>query len=177
MTKRWYVVNTFSGLELKVKEALLYRIKVSQMEDKFGEIMVPTEEVIEIRSGQKCKGTRKFFPGYLLINMDMDEASWYLVRNTPKVIRFIGGTSDQPTPITDAEANVILQRMREGVDNPQPKVLFEVGEVVRVTEGPFADFDGSVEEVNYDKQRLRVAVLIFGRATPVDLDFNQVEKS
>lgn len=177
MAKRWYVVQAYSGSESKVRELLLDRIKTEGLEDSFGEIMVPTEEVVEIRSGQKRKSERKFFPGYVLVQMDMDDAIWHLVRTTPKVLGFVGGTSERPAPITDKEAESILQRMQDGADKPKPKTLFEPGEVIRVTEGPFADFNGVVEEVNYDKHRMRVAVLIFGRSTPVDLDFGQVEKA
>ena len=177
MAKRWYVVHAYSGFELRVKEALEERIKLMGLQDQFGEILVPTEEVVEIRGGQKQKSNRKFFPGYVLVHMEMDESTWHLVRHVPKVLGFIGGTSDQPAAITDKEADNILQRVQEGVDKPKPKVLFEPGEVIRVTEGPFSDFNGVVEEVNYEKNRLRVAVLIFGRSTPVDLDFAQVEKA
>ncbi len=177
MAKRWYVVHAYSGFELRVKRSLEDRIELLGLQHKFGDILVPTEEVVEIRSGQKRKSERKFFPGYVLVNMEMDEETWHLVRHIPKVLGFIGGTSDQPAPITDKEADVILHRVQEGVDKPRPKVLFEAGEVIRVTQGPFADFNGVVEEVNYDKNRMRVAVLIFGRSTPVDLDFSQVEKA
>jgi transcription termination/antitermination protein NusG len=176
MAMRWYVIQAYSGSESKVKELLLDRIKTEGLEDKFGEIMVPTEEVVEIRSGQKRKSERKFFPGYVLVQMEMDDMIWHMVRSTPKVLGFIGGTSDRPAPITDKEAENILQRIQDGADKPKPKILFEAGEVIRVTDGPFADFNGVVEEVNYDKHRMRVAVLIFGRSTPVDLDFSQVEK-
>lgn len=174
--KKWYVLQAYSGYEAKVKESLEKMIEREHLQDRFGEILVPTEEVVEMRSGQKRKSERKFFPGYVLVQMDMDEEIWHFVRKVPRVLNFIGGTSDQPAPITDAEADVILNRVKEGVDKPKPKVLFEPGEVVRVIDGPFADFDGTVEDVNYDKNRLRVGVLIFGRATPVDLDFSQVEK-
>ncbi len=177
MAKRWYVVHAYSGFEAQVKRSLEDRIRLMKLEDKFGEILVPTEEVVEIRSGQKRKSERKFFPGYVLVQMEMDEETWHLVRHIPRVLGFIGGTPDQPAPITDKEADNILQRVQEGADKPRPKVLFEPGEVIRVTEGPFADFNGVVEEVNYEKNRLRVAVLIFGRSTPVDLDFAQVEKA
>ncbi len=177
MAKRWYVVHAYSGFENQVKRSLIDHIARSGLEDKFGEILVPTEEVVEIREGQKRKSERKFFPGYVLVQMEMDEQSWHLVKNVPKVMGFIGGTSDKPAPITDREADVILQRIQEGVEKPKPKVLFEPGEVVRVTDGPFNDFNGVVEEVNYDKSRLRVAVLIFGRSTPVELEFGQVEKA
>ena len=177
MAKRWYVVHAYSGFENQVKRSLIDHIARSGLEDKFGEILVPTEEVVEMREGQKRKSERKFFPGYVLVQMEMDEQSWHLVKNVPKVMGFIGGTSDKPAPITDREADVILQRIQEGVEKPKPKVLFEPGEVVRVTDGPFNDFNGVVEEVNYDKSRLRVAVLIFGRSTPVELGFGQVEKA
>jgi transcriptional antiterminator NusG len=146
------------------------------MQDQFGQILVPTEEVVEMREGQKRKSDRKFFPGYVLVQMEMNDATWHLVKNVPKVMGFIGGTSDKPAAITEKEAQTILQRVTEGVDKPRPKVLFEPGEVVRVIDGPFNDFNGVVEEVNYEKSRLRVAVLIFGRSTPVELEFGQVEK-
>ncbi|MGD8673021.1 MAG: transcription termination/antitermination protein NusG, partial [Thiogranum sp.] len=148
----------------------------SGMQDKFGEIMVPTEEVVEMREGQKRRSERKFFPGYVLVQMDMDDDTWHLVKEVPKVLGFIGGTSDRPAPITDKEADAILQRVQEGAEKPRPKVLFEPGEVIRVIDGPFNDFNGVVEEVNYEKSKLRVAVMIFGRSTPVDLEFSQVEK-
>ena len=176
MAKRWYVVHAYSGFENQVKKSLEDRVRRAGMEDLFGEILVPTEEVVEIREGQKRRSERKFFPGYLLVQMEMNDASWHLVREVPRVMGFIGGSSDRPAPITEREAEAILNRVREGVDKPRPKVLFEVGEVVRVTEGPFTDFNGVVEEVNYEKSRLRVAVLIFGRSTPVELEFSQVEK-
>lgn len=175
--KRWYVVHAYSGFENFVARALKERIQLKELEDKFGDILVPTEEVVEMRGGQKRKSERKFFPGYVLVKMEMDDATWHLVRKTPKVLGFIGGTSDHPAPITEKEADAILQRVQEGVDKPRPKVLFEPGEVVRVTEGPFTDFNGVVEEVNYEKSRLRVAVLIFGRSTPVELEFSQVTKA
>ncbi len=174
--KRWYVVHAYSGFEKYVMQALQERIRLDRLEDKFGEILVPTEEVVELRAGQKRKSERKFFPGYVLVEMVMDEETWHLVRSTPKVLGFIGGTSDKPAPISAKEAETILQRMQDSSEKPKPKVLFEVGEVVRVIDGPFADFNGVVEEVNYEKSRLRVAVLIFGRSTPVELQFDQVEK-
>jgi transcription termination/antitermination protein NusG len=174
--KRWYVVHAYSGFEKYVMQALIERIRLDGIEDKFGEILVPTEEVVELRGGQKRKSERKFFPGYVLVQMVMDDQTWHLVRSVPKVLGFIGGTSDKPAPISPKEAEVILQRMQDSSEKPKPKVLFEVGEVVRVTDGPFADFNGVVEEVNYEKNRLRVAVLIFGRSTPVELQFDQVEK-
>lgn len=174
--KRWYVVHAYSGYEKFVMQALQERIQLEGLSEKFGEILVPTEEVVELRAGQKRKSERKFFPGYVLVEMEMDEQTWHLVRSTPKVLGFIGGTSDKPAPITAKEADTILQRMQDSSEKPKPKVLFEVGEVVRVTDGPFADFNGVVEEVNYEKSRLRVAVMIFGRSTPVELQFDQVEK-
>lgn len=173
---RWYVVHAYSNFEHKVKASLEERIKLHGLEDKFGEIMVPTEEVVEMREGQKRRSDRKFFPGYVLVKMEMNEDTWHLVKSVPKVLGFIGGSSDRPAPITDVEADTILQRVQEGVDKPRPKVLFEPGEVVRVTDGPFNDFSGVVEKVNYEKSRLRVAVQILGRSTPVELDFGQVEK-
>jgi transcriptional antiterminator NusG len=177
MAKRWYVVHAYSGFENQVKRSLEDRVARSGLEDRFGEILVPTEEVVEMREGQKRKSERKFFPGYVLVQMEMDDDTWHLVKDVPKVMGFIGGTSDRPAPISDAEANAILQRVQEGAEKPRPKVLFEVGEVVRVNDGPFNDFNGVVEEVNYEKNKLRVAVLIFGRSTPVELDFGQVEKA
>ena len=174
---RWYVVHAYSGFENQVRRALTERIERFGMQDKFGQVLVPTEEVVEMREGQKRKSERKFFPGYVLVQMEMDDETWHLVKECPKVMGFIGGTSDKPAPITDKEADFILQRVQEGADKPRPKVLFEPGEVVRVTDGPFNDFNGVVEEVNYEKSRLRVAVLIFGRSTPVELEFGQVEKA
>jgi len=176
MALRWYVVHAYSGFEQQVIRSLEERIKLHGMEDKFGEILVPTEEVVEMRDGQKRKSSRKFFPGYVLIQMDMDDDSWHLVKDAPKVMGFIGGTSDKPAAITEKEADAILNRVQEGAEKPRPKVLFEPGEVVRINDGPFNDFNGVVEEVDYDKSRLRVEVSIFGRSTPVDLEFSQVEK-
>ena len=177
MAMRWYVVHAYSGFEHQVKRALDERVARSGVAQKFGEILVPTEEVVEMRDGQKRKSERKFFPGYVLVQMEMGDETWHLVKATPRVMGFIGGTSDRPAPISDKEAESILHRIQEGVDKPRPKVLYEPGEVVRVTDGPFNDFNGVVEEVNYDKSRLRVAVLIFGRSTPVELEFSQVEKA
>ena len=177
MSKRWYVVHAYSGFEAKVRESMEEHIALAGMQDQFGDILIPTEEVVEVRDGAKRKSERKFFPGYVLVQMDMNEDTWHLVKDAPKVLGFIGGTSDKPAPITEREANAILQRVQEGVDKPRPKVLFEAGEVVRVTDGPFNDFNGVVEEVNYEKSRLRVSVLIFGRSTPVELEFGQVEKA
>jgi transcriptional antiterminator NusG len=177
MAKRWYVVHAYSGYEKTVKRSLEERIRRAGMEEHFGEVLVPTEEVVEMKGGQKRRSDRKFFPGYVLVEMEMTDESWHLVKDVPKVMGFIGGTADRPAPITQKEADAILNRVKEGVDKPRPKVLFEPGEMVRVVDGPFNDFNGVVEEVNYDKSRLRVAVLIFGRSTPVELEFHQVEKS
>lgn len=176
MAKRWYVVHAYSQYENQVKKALIEHVKRHEMEDHFGDILVPTEEVVEIKEGQRRTTERKFFPGYVLVNMEMNDDTWHLVKNVPKVLGFIGGTADRPAPISDKEAAQILNRVEESVEKPRPKTLFEPGQEVRVTDGPFADFNGVVEEVNYDKNRLRVAVMIFGRSTPVDLDFSQVEK-
>jgi len=173
---RWYVVHAYSQYENHVKRALLERIKREGLEDRFGDILVPTEEVVEMRDGVKRTTERKFFPGYVLVQIDMDEEAWHLVKSTPKVLGFIGGTPDRPAPISEKEANTILNRVEESVEKPRPKTMFEPGETVRVIDGPFADFNGVVEEVNYEKSRLRVAVLIFGRSTPVELEFSQVEK-
>lgn len=176
--KRWYVIHAYSGFENYVVQALKERIRLrKEMEAKFDEILVPTEEVVEMRKGQKRKSERKFFPGYVLVRMVMDEDTWHLVRSIPRVLGFIGGTSDRPAPIPDEQADAILRRVQAGVDKPKPKVLYEPGEVVRVIDGPFADFNGVVEDVNYEKNRLRVSVLIFGRSTPVELEFGQVEKA
>lgn len=177
MSKRWYVVHAYSGFEKSVQRALTERVARSGMQDKFGQILVPVEEVIEMRGGQKAVSERKFFPGYVLVEMEMDEDSWHLVKSTPKVTGFVGGSANKPTPISDKEVDKIMQQMQEGVEKPRPKVLFEVGELVRVKEGPFTDFNGSVESVNYEKSRLHVSVTIFGRATPVELEFSQVEKT
>ena len=176
MAKRWYVLHVYSGFEQQAVRSLKERIKHSGMEDRFGDILVPTEEVVEMRGGQKRKSDRKFFPGYLLIQMEMDDETWHLVNEVPKIMGFIGGTSDRPAPITEKEAQRIMDRIQEGVEKPRPKVLYEPGEVVRVIDGPFVDFNGVVEEVNYEKSRLRVSVTIFGRSTPVELGFGQVEK-
>jgi transcriptional antiterminator NusG len=176
MTKRWYVVHAYSGYEKKVAIALQERIDLNDMQESFGDVLVPTEEVVEMRAGQKRKSERKFFPGYVLVNMELNDASWHLVKDTPRVMGFIGGKADKPAAITDKEAELILQRMDDSVEAPKPKTLFEPGEMVRVIDGPFNDFSGTVEEVNYEKSRLQVAVLIFGRSTPVELEFGQVEK-
>jgi transcriptional antiterminator NusG len=177
MALQWYVVHAYSNFEHKVKESLVERVRRAGLQDKFGEILVPTEEVVEMREGQRRKSERKFFPGYVLVQMEMDDETWHLVKEVPKVLGFIGGSSDKPAPITDKEAQAILNRVQEGVDKPRPKILFEPGEVVRVTEGPFNDFSGVVENVNYEKSKVRVAVQILGRSTPVELDFSQVEKA
>ncbi|HEY1181888.1 MAG TPA: transcription termination/antitermination protein NusG [Rhodocyclaceae bacterium] len=176
MAMRWYVVHAYSQYENSVMKAMRERIGRAGLQEQFGEILVPTEEVVEIKDGVKRTTERKFFPGYVLVQMEMNEDTWHLVKSTPKVMGFIGGTPDKPAPITDKEAEKILNRVTESVEKPRPKTLFEPGEAVRVKEGPFADFNGVVEEVNYDKNRLRVAVLIFGRSTPVELEFSQVEK-
>lgn len=177
MSKRWYVVHAYSGFEKKVAASLTERIERFGMQEKFGEVLVPTEEVVEMRGGQKRKSERKFFPGYVLVQMNLDNDTWHLVKETPRVMGFIGGKADSPAPITDREAEVILRRVEVGSEKPRPKTIFEPGEMIRVIDGPFNDFNGVVEEVNYDKNRLRVAVLIFGRSTPVELDFSQVEKA
>lgn len=176
MSKHWYVVHAYSQYENKVKLSLLDYIKRHGMEDQFGEILVPTEEVVEVKEGQRKTTERKFFPGYVLVHMEMNDDTWHLVKSVPKVMGFIGGTASKPAPISDAEAANILNRVEESVEKPRPKTMFEPGQEVRVNDGPFADFNGVVEEVNYDKNRLRVAVMIFGRSTPVDLEFGQVEK-
>ena len=176
MAMRWYVVHAYSGFEAQVKRSLEERVARFGMQDKFGEILVPTEEVVEMRAGQQRRSERKFFPGYVLVHMEMTDDTWHLVKDVPKVMGFIGGTGDRPAPISNKEADDILQRVQEGVEKPRPKVLFEPGEVVRVIDGPFNDFNGVVEDVDYEKSRLKVSVLIFGRSTPVDLEFGQVEK-
>jgi transcriptional antiterminator NusG len=177
MTMRWYVVHTYSGFEKYVVRSLKEHIKNAHMEEKFGEILVPMEEVVEMKSGQKRTSERKFFPGYVLVKMEMDEETWHLVKNVPKVSGFVGGSGSKPAPITDKEAQAILQQVQEGVEKPKPKFSFTPGEQVRVTDGPFADFNGTVEDVNYEKNKLKVSVSIFGRMTPVELDFSQVEKA
>lgn len=177
--KQWYIIHVRSGKENDVMAALHRGIGENPIAQKFGQIIVPTEEIVEMRAGQKRKSSRKFFPGYVLVQMSMNEETWHFVKGiSNNVLGFVGSTKGQrtPSPITDKEANRILQQIEEGADKPKPKVLFEPGEVVRVTEGPFADFNGVVEAVNYEKSRLRVAVLIFGRSTPVELEFGQVEK-
>lgn len=177
MTMNWYVVHAYSGYERKVKQALAARIELKGMQASFGEILVPTEEVVEMKGGKRRKTERKFFPGYVLVEMDMNDETWHLVKSVPKVMGFVGGTSDRPAPIPASQAEEVRERMREGAEKPRPKILFEVGEVIRVIDGPFNDFNGVVEEVNYEKNRLRVAVSIFGRSTPVELGFTEVEKT
>ncbi|OGI43841.1 MAG: transcription termination/antitermination protein NusG [Candidatus Muproteobacteria bacterium RBG_16_64_11] len=177
MTMRWYVVHTFSGFEKSVQRSLKEHIKRAGMDDKFGEILVPVEEVVEMKGGEKRTSERKFFPGYVLVRMEMSDETWHLVKNVPKVSGFIGGSGTKPTPITDKEAETILQQVQEGVEKPRPKFSFMPGELIRITEGPFADFNGTVEDVNYEKSKLRVSVSIFGRQTPVELEFSQVEKA
>ncbi len=176
MAMRWYVVHAYSQYEKKVKLGLEERIKRAGLEDKFGEILVPTEEVVELRDGVKRTTERKFFPGYVLVQMEMDDDTWHLVKSVPKVMGFIGGTQDRPAPISEKEAQAIMARVEDSDEAPKPKTLFDPGQQVRVLDGPFADFTGVVEEANYEKSRLRVSVVIFGRSTPVELDFNQVEK-
>ena len=176
MALRWYIVHAYSNFEHKVKSSLEERIDMMNLGDKFGEILVPTEEVVEMKAGSKRSSERKFFPGYVLVQMEMDDETWHFVKEVPKVLGFVGGSSDNPAPISDAEAQHILQSVEEGADKPRPKILFEPGEVVRVIDGPFKDFSGVVEKVNYEKNRLQVSVQILGRSTPVELDFVQVEK-
>ena len=176
MALKWYVIHAYSNYEKKVLQALEERIEREGLQEHFGKIIVPTEEVVEMRAGQQRKSERKFFPGYVLVQMELSDVTWHMVRDVPRVLGFIGGTADKPAAITDAEAELILNRVEDGINKPKPKVLFEVGEVLRVVDGPFKDFDGVVEEVNYEKSRLTVTVMIFGRSTPVDLEFTQVEK-
>jgi len=176
MSKRWYVVHAYSGMEKSVARALQDRVERAGMQEQFGKILVPTEEVVEMKNGQRTISERRFFPGYVLVEMEMNDDTWHLVKNTGKVTGFVGGSGHKPTPISEREVDKIMSQMQEGVEKPKPKTLFEVGEMVRVREGPFTDFNGNVEEVNYEKSRLRVSVTIFGRATPVELEFGQVEK-
>ncbi|ASP38251.1 transcription termination/antitermination protein NusG [Bacterioplanes sanyensis] len=177
MSMRWYVVHAYSGYEKRVQNTLKERIELHEMQDQFGEVLVPTEEVVEVREGKKRKSERKFYPGYVLVQMEMNDDTWHLVKQTPRVMGFIGGTADKPAPITEREADAILQRVEDGAGRPSHKTIYEPGEVVRVIDGPFADFNGVVEGVDYEKSRLQVAVTIFGRSTPVELEFTQVEKS
>jgi transcriptional antiterminator NusG len=174
--KRWYVVHAYSGMEKAVERNLRERIDRSEMQDKFGRILVPMEEVVELKNGKKSVSERRFFPGYVLVEMEMADDTWHLVKHTSKVTGFVGGAKNRPSPISEAEVLKIVHQMQEGVEKPRPKVQWEVGELVRIKEGPFTDFNGAVEDVNYDKSKVRVSVTIFGRATPVELDFAQVEK-
>jgi transcription termination/antitermination protein NusG len=177
MSMRWYVVHAYSGQEKSIRAALEERIRRSTIADKFGQILVPTEEVVEMKKGSKAISERRFFPGYILVEMEMTDDTWHLIKNTPKVTGFIGGTAMRPTPVPQKEVQGILDQMREGVEKPKPKILFEAGEAVRVIDGPFADFTGNVESVNYEKSKLSVSVFILGRPTKVELDFAQVEKT
>lgn len=177
MSKRWYVVHVYSGMEKSVQRALVDRIARAGLEHHFGRILVPSEEVIEVKGGKKSISERRIFPGYVLVEMDLTDDTWHLVKSTPRVTGFLGGSGNRPAPISEKEVEKILSQMEEGVEKPRPKILFEVGEMVRVKEGPFADFNGNVEEVNYEKSKVRVSVTIFGRSTPVELDFAQVEKT
>ena len=177
MDKRWFVVHVYSGYEKSIQRSLQERINLAGMQDRYGEILVPVEEVVEMKAGQKNLSERKFFPGYILVEMEMSDETWHLVNSTPKVTGFVGGTAMKPTPISAKEVQNILRQIQEGVEKPRPKVLFENGEAVRVKDGPFTDFHGNVEDVNYDKNKIRVSVSIFGRPTPVELDFSQVEKT
>ena len=176
MTKRWFVVHAYSGYEKQVMRALNERIELSSFADRFGEVIVPAEEVVEMRAGKKRRSERKFFPGYVLVHMNMNDETWHLVKSVPKVSGFVGGTASRPVPITDQEAETILQQVQEGAEHPRPKYTFAPGEVVRVVDGPFKDFQGTVEDVNFEKSKLKVSVSIFGRSTPVELSFSQVEK-
>ena len=174
--KRWYVVHAYSGMEKAVERNLRERIDRSEMQEKFGRILVPMEEVVELKNGKKSVSERRFFPGYVLVEMEMADDTWHLVKHTSKVTGFVGGAKNRPSPISEAEVLKIVHQMQEGVEKPRPKVQWVVGELVRIKEGPFTDFNGAIEDVNYDKSKVRVSVTIFGRATPVELDFAQVEK-
>ncbi|HEZ0116684.1 TPA: transcription termination/antitermination protein NusG [Neisseria meningitidis] len=176
MSRKWYVVQAYSGFEKNVQRILEERIAREEMGDYFGQILVPVEKVVDIRNGRKTISERKSYPGYVLVEMEMTDDSWHLVKSTPRVSGFIGGRANRPTPISQREAEIILQQVQTGIEKPKPKVEFEVGQQVRVNEGPFADFNGVVEEVNYERNKLRVSVQIFGRETPVELEFSQVEK-
>ncbi len=177
MAMQWYVVHAYSGFEKSVMRALKERIERAGRQDKFGQILVPVEEVVEMKGGQKRTTERKFFPGYVLVQMEMEDDTWHLVKSTAKVTGFVGGRANKPAPISEKEVEAILHQMQEGVEKPKHKVTFEIGEVVRVIDGPFNEFNGAVEDVNYEKNKIRVSVTIFGRATPVELDFSQVEKA
>ena len=173
---KWYVLHALSGFENKVKKTLEDTIKREGLEESFGEILVPTEEVLEIKEGQKKRTERKYFPGYVMIKMDLNDHTWHMVKNSPKVLGFVGGTGDKPIPLAENEAQNLIQSMQDGADRPKPKVMFEPGEVVRIIEGPFNDFNGVVEKVDFDKNRLKVSVLVFGKPTPIELSLTQVEK-
>jgi transcription termination/antitermination protein NusG len=177
MSKQWYVVHVYSGMEKSVLKAMLERIERAALQTFFGKILVPSEEVVEIKGGQKSITERRIFPGYVLVEMELTDETWHLVKSTPRVTGFLGGKGNRPAPISEKEVEKILSQMEEGIEKPRPKVLFEVGEMVRVKDGPFADFNGNVEDVNYEKSKVRVSVAIFGRSTPVELDFGQVEKT
>jgi transcription termination/antitermination protein NusG len=177
MSKKWYVVHVYSGMEKSVSKAMIERIDRAGLQGHFGQILVPSEEVVEVKGGQKSISERRIFPGYVLVEMELTDETWHLVKSTPRVTGFLGGSGNRPTPISENEVKKILSQIEEGVEKPRPKILFEVGEMVRVKEGPFADFNGNVEEVNYEKSKVRVSVTIFGRSTPVELDFSQVEKT
>jgi len=177
MSKRWYVVHVYSGMEKNVHKTLVERIERAGLQTSFGRILVPSEEVVEIKGGKKSISERRIYPGYVLVEMDLTDETWHLVKSTNRVTGFLGGAGNRPAPISEREVEKILSQMEAGVEKPKPKVLFEVGEMVRVKEGPFADFNGNVEDVNYEKSKVRVSVTIFGRATPVELDFGQVEKT
>jgi transcriptional antiterminator NusG len=177
MSKQWYVVHVYSGMEKSVLKAMLERIERAALQTSFGKILVPSEEVVEMKGGQKSITERRIFPGYVLVEMDLTDETWHLIKNIPRVTGFLGGLGNRPSPISQKEVDKIMSQMEEGVEKPRPKVLFEVGEMVRVKDGPFADFNGNVEDVNYEKSKVRVAVTIFGRSTPVELDFSQVEKA
>ena len=174
---RWYVVHAYSGMEKAVERNIIERINRAGMQDKFGRILVPMEEVVEVKNGQKKTTERKFFPGYVLVEMVMGDDTWHLVKHTNKVTGFVGGAKNRPAPISDAEVSKIVNQMQEGTEKPRHKVEFMVGEFIRVKDGPFTDFNGSVEDVNYDKSKVRVSVTIFGRSTPVELEFSQIEKT
>ena len=174
--KRWYVVHAYSGMEKAVERNLRERIDRSELQDKFGRILVPMEEVVELKNGKKSVSERRFFPGYVLVEMEMADDSWHLVKHTNKVTGFVGGAKNRPSPISEAEVMKIVHQMQEGVEKPKPKTLWSVGELVRIKDGPFTDFNGAIEDVNYDKSKVRVSVTIFGRSTPVELDFHEVEK-
>jgi len=177
MSKRWYVVHVYSGMEKNVHKTLLERIERAGLQTSFGRILLPSEEVVEIKGGKKTVSERRIYPGYVLVEMDLTDETWHLVKSTNRVTGFLGGSGNKPAPISEREVEKILAQMETGAEKPRPKVLFEVGEMVRVKEGPFADFNGNVEDVNYEKSKVRVSVTIFGRATPVELDFAQVEKT